>query len=117
MRWANASASSNNASGATTRDTRPQRSASAASMASPVSAISAAFDAPTTRGSSQQPPSPGTMPSLTKLSAKRAVLAAMRMSHMQARSLPAPMAGPLTAAMIGTARVWNARGMRWMPAW
>ena len=69
-----------------------------------------------TRGSSQAPPSPATMPTFTKLSAKRAVLDAMRRSHMQARSLPAPIAGPLIAAMMGTCSDSKARGMRWMPS-
>ncbi|BAR47305.1 hypothetical protein Maq22A_1p38385 (plasmid) [Methylobacterium aquaticum] len=82
----------------TTYETSPQASASCAETASPVSAILQAFDQPTIRGSSQAPPSPGMVPIFTKLSAKRAVSARMRRSHMQARSLPAPIAGPLTAA-------------------
>ena len=64
--------------------------------------ISIAFDRPTTRGSSHAPPSPGIRPTRMKLSAKSALVEAMRMSHMQARSQPAPTAGPLTAAMLGT---------------
>ena len=40
---------------------------------------------------------------------------ATRMSHMQARSQPAPMAGPFTAATIGTSSAAKARGRRWMP--
>jgi hypothetical protein len=80
-----------------------------------VSAISAALAKPTTRGSSQAPPSPGMMPSLTKLSAKRALSAAIRRSHMQARSQPAPIAGPFTAATIGSSIRSKATGMRWMP--
>ncbi len=50
-----------------------------------------------------------------KLSAKLAFVEAMRMSHMQARSLPAPTAGPLTAAMLGTSSFCSASGRRWMP--
>jgi hypothetical protein len=59
---------------------------------------------PTTRGSSQAPPSPGTMPTLMKLSAKLAFSEAMRMSHMQATSSPRPMAGPFTAATVGASQ-------------
>ena len=50
-----------------------------------------------------------------KLSAKLAADEAMRMSHMQARSQPAPTAGPLTAAMLGTSSFCSASGSRWMP--
>ena len=49
-------------------------------------------------------------------SAKIALSAAMRMSHMQARSKPAPIAGPLTAAISGMFSAWKASGMRWMPS-
>ena len=104
MRAASARASSISFSPGTTFDTSPQASASAASIVSPVNAISAAFDMPTARGSSHAPPSPGMMPSFTKLSANFARSPAMRMSHMHARSQPAPIAGPLTAAMVGTSR-------------
>ena len=55
------------------------------------------------------------MPSLTKLSANAAFSEAIRMSHIVARSQPAPTAGPLTAAMMGTSSVAIARGMRWIP--
>ena len=51
----------------------------------------------------------------TKLSANRALSEAIRMSHMQARSSPAPIAGPFTAAMIGTSSFSNASGIRWIP--
>jgi len=102
MRSASWRACASNWSCGTTRETRPQASASAAAMASPVNDISSARDMPTTRGSSHAPPSPGTMPTLMKLSAKLACSEAMRISHMQARSQPAPMAAPLTAAMVGT---------------
>ena len=105
MRSAIFRASSISVSCGTTRDTSPQASASAASIASPVNDISAAFDMPTARGSSHAPPSPGTMPTRTKLSAKVARSDAMRMSHMQVRSQPAPMAGPFTAAIVGTSRL------------
>ena len=105
MRSANASAAFTNSCGATTEETSPMASACVASTMSPVSAISAARDMPIVRGSSQHPPSPEMMPSLTKLSAKRALLAAMRISHMHAKSLPAPTAAPLTAAMMGTCKV------------
>ncbi len=65
-------ASSSSASG-TTCETRPIRSASAASMVSPVRVSSAALEKPTIRCSSQAPPSPGMIPSLTKLSANFAL--------------------------------------------
>ena len=44
-----------------------------------------------TRGSNQAPPSPGTMPTRTKLSANVAFSDAIRISHMQLRSRPAPI--------------------------
>ena len=84
-------------------------------MASPVNIISAALARPTARGRKYAPPSPGTMPILMKLEASFAPCAAMRMSHMQARSSPAPMAWPLIAAMVGSSQFHSASGMRWMP--
>src|SRR5690606_6453955 len=94
----------------TTLDTKPQASASFAFSVSTVNDISAALEAPTTLGNSQAPPSPDTSPSLTKLSANVAVSAAIRISHMQVRSKPAPTAGPFTAAMVGTSSSYKARG-------
>ena len=47
------------------------------------------------------PPSPAMMPRLTKVSPNCALVEPMRMSHMLARSKPAPIAGPLTAAITG----------------
>ncbi len=55
----------------TTRETRFHSSACCASIICPVKVNSAARDKPMMRGSSHAPPSPGMMPSLTKLSAKR----------------------------------------------
>jgi len=81
----------------------------------PVNDSSAARERPITRGSSQAPPSPGTIPIFTKLSANLAFSEAMRVSHMQARSSPAPTAAPLTAAMTGTSRLNSTKGRRWMP--
>ncbi|MNT73072.1 hypothetical protein D3C72_2117350 [compost metagenome] len=81
----------------------------------PVSDNSAARDMPITRGSSQAPPSPGMMPTFTKLSANLALSDATRRSHMQVRSRPAPTAGPFTAAIVGTSRLNSASGRRWMP--
>ena len=52
------------------------------------------------RGSSQAPPSPGIKPTRTKLSAKLAAVEAMRRSHMQARSQPAPMAAPVLGGLL-----------------
>ena len=45
------------------------------------------------------------MPRLMKTSPNFAVVDAKRMSHMKAMSQPAPIAGPLTAAMVGTSRL------------
>ena len=45
---------------------------------------------------------PGFIPSLTKGAPSLAPAAAYRMSQARARHSPAPMAGPLTAAMVGT---------------
>lgn len=67
---------------------------------------------PTARGSSRAPPSPGTMPTLTKLSANNAAVEAIRRSHINARSNPAPIAAPLTAAMVGILQWYSALGMR-----
>ncbi|MNN64163.1 hypothetical protein D3C81_1795900 [compost metagenome] len=64
------------------------------------------------RGNNQAPPSPGMIPNLTKLSANFACSDATRMSHMHARSSPAPMAAPLTAAITGTSRLNSAKGRR-----
>ncbi|MNC86783.1 hypothetical protein D3C83_24610 [compost metagenome] len=50
-----------------------------------------------------------------KVSPNWALAEPMRMSHMLARSKPAPIAGPLTAAMTATSAAFIARGMRWMP--
>ena len=37
------------------------------------------------------------------------------MSHMQARSQPAPIAGPLTAAITGTSSSWKSLVIIWTP--
>ncbi|SLJ41772.1 Uncharacterised protein [Mycobacteroides abscessus subsp. abscessus] len=100
-RSARACAAGSSSASGTTRETKPHSSAVAASIASPVNAISLARAMPTARGNSQAPPSPGINPTLTKLSANTALCAAIRMSHISARSQPAPMAGPFTAAMVG----------------
>ncbi|MNL42273.1 hypothetical protein D3C87_1647190 [compost metagenome] len=112
MRPASARAAGNSSTPGTTRDTKPHSSAVAALMASPVNDISAARAMPIRRGRNQAPPSPGMMPSLTKLSANVAASDAMRTSHMQARSQPAPMAGPFTAAIVGTSSACSASGRR-----
>jgi hypothetical protein len=70
---------------------------------------------PITRGSSQAPPSPGTRPTRRNVAPKIAPSAAIRMSARHATSLPSPIAGPLTAAIIGTSMSHRARTMRWMP--
>src|SRR3546814_4215043 len=49
------------------------------------------------------------MPTLIKLHANFALSAAMRISQVQARSQPSPMAWPLTAAIIGTSQSISAR--------
>ena len=74
----------------------------------PVNIIPAAAAGPMARGSSQAPPSAGTSPMRTKLEANCADCEALRMSHMQARSRPTPIAGPL-ADVIGV-RTWFLAG-------
>ena len=93
----------------------PHSSALAALMGSPVKDISLARACPMTLGKNHAPPSPGMMPTFTKLSAKIAFSDAIRMSHIMARSHPAPMAGPFTAAMMGTSSASTARGIRCIP--
>ncbi len=63
----------------------------------------------------ESPSIPGINPTDTKVSPKRAFSLAIRMSHMQVRSQPAPMAGPFTAAMAGTSSLWKARVILWIP--
>ena len=67
--------------------------------------ISNALDIPTARGKNQAPPSPETSPTRAKLSANFALRAAIRMSHIVAKSKPAPIAAPFTAAMMGASRL------------
>ncbi len=95
MRSASACAWVSRSSCGTTRLTMPHCSAVAASMRSPVKVISAARSWPMARGRNQLPPSPGIRPSCTKLSAKDARSEAIRMSHIIARSQPAPIGGPV----------------------
>lgn len=66
-------------------------------------------------GAAQQWFGPAQRSACGRLAAMRAELDAMRMSHIVAKSLPAPMAAPLTAGMMGASSVANARGMRWTP--
>ncbi|MNT37119.1 hypothetical protein D3C72_1732390 [compost metagenome] len=116
MRPANERASAINVSCAHTCSTSPHSRALTALMVSPVKDIRLALGTPMIRGSNQAPPSPGTIPRRTKLSANTAEVDAKRISHMQARSRPAPIAGPLTAAITGMSRSYSASGMRWMPS-
>ena len=88
--------------------------ASSALTTRPVNVSSAARWAPTTRRRNQPPPSPAMRPRLMKVSPNCALTEPMRMSHMLARSKPAPIAGPLTAAITATSAACIARGMRWM---
>jgi len=115
MRAASMRASSIKVAPGTTRLTRPQASAVAASIVSPVKNNSAARAWPMVRGRIQAPPSPGTNPILRNVAPKIALSAAMRRSARQATSLPRPMAGPFTAAIIGTSMPHNARTSLWMP--
>ncbi len=57
---------------------------------------------PTAFGSRYVAAMPGFIPSLTKGAPSLAPSAAYRMSQARARQRPAPIAGPLTAAMVGT---------------
>ena len=45
---------------------------------------------------------PGCIPSFTNGAPRRAEVAAYRMSQASARQSPAPIAAPLTAAIVGT---------------
>ncbi len=102
IRRAKAVLVSSSASGETTRDTMPSCNAVAASINSLVSVSSSAFAVPTSRVRNHAPPMPDTSPRRRKLSAKVACSLAMRRSHISARSQPAPIAAPLTAAIDGT---------------
>src|SRR4051812_7750506 len=68
----------------------------------PVSSRSRACASPTTRGSRYVAAIPACMPSLTNGAPSVADAAAYRRSHARARHNPAPMAGPFTAAIVGT---------------
>ena len=63
--------------------------------------MSIAFALLTARGRRCVPPEPGTMPSLISGWPKRAVSAAMTMSHIIASSHPPPSAKPATAPITG----------------
>ena len=63
--------------------------------------ISVATLGGTVRGSLTRPPAPATSPTLTSLSANRAVVSATTRWQASAISQPPPMAKPLTAAMTG----------------
>ncbi len=63
--------------------------------------ISVATFGGTVRGSLMRPPAPATSPTLTSLSANRAVASATTRWQARAISQPPPMAKPLTAAMTG----------------
>ena len=89
-------------SSSTVSDTSPMRSASAASTMRPVNMMSNARDRPTQRGSNQLTPiSQPDRPTRTKAALKSADRAAMRISAASASPRPAPLAGPLTAAITG----------------
>ena len=79
-------------SSGTTRETRPARSASCASIVRAVRQRSIAFALPTARGSRCVPPAPGMTPRLISGWPKRALSAAITMSHIIATSLPPPSA-------------------------
>ena len=84
-------------------------------MESRLSGRDVGFDAPADQDDDHAPPSPGMMPRLRKVSPNLALVDAMRRSAMLARSKPAPIARPLTAAMTCTSTACSASGMRWMP--
>jgi hypothetical protein len=98
---ASASASGSNCSGGTTRLTKPQASASSADRKRPVSASSFARISPTRRISRAEPPQPGSRPTFTCVSAKRASVDAISRSQASAISTPPVMARPLMAPITG----------------
>ena len=75
-------------SAATTSLVRPSARLSAADSVRPVKISSAAFDQPTSRGSSQVPPLSGTTPRFTKAAANFELSPRMRMSQPSAVSMP-----------------------------
>ena len=87
-----ANASCSRSAAGTTRATSPARSASSAAIMRPVRHQSIAFDLPTARGSRCVPPKPGIVPIVISGWPKRAVSAAMMMSHAIASSQPPPSA-------------------------
>ena len=68
----------------------------------PVTSSSRAWASPTTSGSRYVAAIPGCIPRRTNGAPSRADAAAYRMSQARARHRPAPIAGPLTAATVGT---------------
>ena len=72
------------------------------SIAAPNSTIAAAAWGPTARSSIQVWPPPGWRPIFTNRVSKRAEVPAMRTSQASARFMPAPTAGPFTAATVGS---------------
>ena len=93
-------ASSSSLSWAITLLTNPQFRAFSGITFSPTRNISLARAWPIIRGRKKVPPSPGTRPTWEKGSLKKAWSEQTRRSHMQARSQPAPVAGPLITAII-----------------
>ena len=88
-------------SGATTARTAPSRCISAAETCSPVKNISRALYRPTSRDRCALAPR---RPTLISVVPKRAASEATKMSQQAAKARPAPRAGPLTAAITGTAQ-------------
>ena len=66
-------------------------------------------------GRNHEPPSPGIIPILKKLSENLASSPAIRMSHIVHRSFPAPIACPLIAATTGTSIEFIVKGIFCIP--
>src|SRR5271168_3857234 len=101
-------ASASTLSCGTMRSTTPMRSASAAPIMSPVHSIHAARDSPARRGSRYVPPKSGNNPTFAKFWPNMAWSLAMRISQPSATFIPAPAAGPFTAATTGFSIVHSA---------
>ncbi len=76
--------------------------AASASSRSPNSTVAAVAWAPMARCAIQVCPPPGCRPSCKKRVSKRAVRPATRTSQAKARFMPAPTAGPFTAATVAS---------------
>src|SRR5581483_3515775 len=99
---ATARASAGSSRSETQRHASPASTASRAESDSPSSVSATARRKPTARSSRQQKPPPGWMPTSSQRQSKRALGDTRTTSHASATLMPAPTAGPLTAATVGS---------------